>query len=121
MSFFGQKYNTLHDLYLHELKDLHSAETQLTKALPKMAASANSPQLRQAFETHLRETENQLQRLETIGSKLGADLSGHTCDAMKGLVSEGSDWISEDAEPAVKDAGLISQAQRVEHYEMAGY
>ena len=121
MSLFGQKYKTLRDLYIHELKDLYSAETQITKALPKMKTSASSESLKQAFETHLRETENQVQRLETIGQKLGESLTGHTCEAMKGLVTESSDWISEDAEPAVKDAGLIAAAQRVEHYEMAGY
>ena len=123
MSLFGlgEKFDTLQDLYVHLLKDLYSAENQLTVALPKMAAATNSPDLRQAFETHLRETETQITRLETIADKLGVSLSGYTCMGMKGCISEGSDWISEDATSAVKDAGLIMEAQHAEHYEMAGY
>ena len=117
----GEKFNTLQDLYVHLLKDLYSAENQLTKALPRMAAASNSPDLKQAFETHLRETETQITRLETIADKLGTSLSGYTCTGMKGTISEGSDWISEDATSAVKDAGLIMEAQHAEHYEIAGY
>lgn len=117
----GEKFDTLKDLYVHLLKDLYSAENQLTKALPKMAAASNDPALKQAFETHLRETENQITRLETISDKLGQPLTGYTCTGMKGCISEGSDWISEDATSAVKDAGLIMEAQHAEHYETAGY
>ena len=117
----GEKFNTLQDLYVHLLKDLYSAENQLTKALPKLAAASNSPDLKQAFETHLRETENQIVRLDTIADKLGVSLTGYTCTGMKGTISEGSDWISEEATTAVKDAGLIMEAQHAEHYEMAGY
>ena len=117
----GEKFNTLQDLYVHLLKDLYSAEQQLTKALPKMAAASNAPDLKQAFETHLRETETQITRLETIADKLGVSLTGYTCTGMKGCISEGSDWISEDATSAVKDAGLIMEAQHAEHYEIAGY
>ena len=123
MSLFGlgEKFNTLQDLYVHLLKDLYSAENQLTKALPKLAAASHSPDLKQAFETHLRETENQITRLDTIADKLGVSLTGYTCTGMKGTISEGSDWIGEDANSAVKDAGLIMEAQHAEHYEMAGY
>ena len=123
MSLFGlgEQFNTLQDLYVHLLKDLYSAENQLTKALPKMAEASKSPDLRLAFETHLRETETQITRLETIADKLGVSLTGYTCNGMKGIISEGSGWIGEDATDAVKDAGLIMEAQHAEHYEMAGY
>ena len=117
----GEKFDTLQDLYVHLLKDLYSAENQLTKALPKLAVASNSPDLKQAFEIHLRETENQVTRLDTIADKLGVSLSGYTCTGMKGSISEGSEWIGEDATSAVKDAGLIMEAQHAEHYEMAGY
>ncbi len=115
------KFATLNDLYLEQLKDLHSAETQLIKALPKMAKAASSPELKAAFTAHLEETKEQLERLDQISEKLGKKLTGHTCAAMKGLIEEGSEWMEEDAEPEVMDAGLIAAAQRVEHYEMAGY
>ncbi|MBS0658140.1 MAG: ferritin-like domain-containing protein [Verrucomicrobia bacterium] len=115
------KLNTLADLLLHELKDLHSAETQLTKALPKMAQAATNPELRAGFEEHLEQTRNHLARLEAIGEQLGAQLTGHKCQAMEGLIKEGAELISEDADDSVRDAGLIGAAQRVEHYEMAGY
>lgn len=121
MSLFGQKFSNLKDLYEHLLKDLYSAETQLTKALPKMAAAAHSADLKQAFETHLRETQNQITRLETIAKKRNATLTGYTCHGMKGIISEGSEWSGEDAEPSVMDAGLIMEAQHAEHYEIAGY
>jgi ferritin-like metal-binding protein YciE len=115
------KFASLHDLYLEQLKDLHSAESQLTKALPKMAKAANSPELKSAFTEHLAETKEQLARLDEIGEKLKKSLTGHTCAAMKGLIEEGAEWMEEDAAPEVMDAGLIAAAQRVEHYEMAGY
>src|ERR1700748_1142741 len=115
------KFASLNDLYIEQLKDLHSAETQLIKALPKMAKAAKSPELKAAFTEHLEETKEQLERLNQISEKLGKRLTGHTCAAMKGLIEEGSEWMEEDAEPGVMDAGLIASAQRVEHYEMAGY
>jgi len=115
------KLETLRDLYIEELRDLYNAETQITKALPKMAKAATSPELKTAFETHLKETEGQIERLETIFEALGKSPKGKTCAAMKGLVEEGSELMSEDADPTVLDAGLIAAAQRVEHYEMAGY
>ena len=100
---------------------MYSAENQLIKALPKMAAASHAPDLKQAFETHLRETETQITRLDTIADKLGVSLTGYTCTGMKGCISEGSGWIDEDATSAVKDAGLIMEAQHAEHYETAGY
>src|ERR1700678_4769936 len=115
------KFLTLHDLYLEQLKDLHSAETQLITALPKMANAASTPKLKSAFTAHLTETKEQLVRLNKISTKLGKPFTGHTCAAMKGLIKEGSEWMAEDAAPEVMDAGLIAAAQRVEHYEMAGY
>ena len=115
------KLKSLEDLLHHELQDLYSAETQLLKALPKMAKAAHSDDLRAAFEEHLEQTQTQVERLEEAGEILGKKLTGHTCKAMKGLIEEGSDLIDEDAEPTVKDAGLIGAAQRVEHYEIAGY
>lgn len=112
---------TLRDLYIDELKDLYNAEHQLEKALPKMAKAATEPQLKQSFEMHLEQTKGHIQRLEQIFKELGEKPTGKVCLAMKGLVEEGAEMISEDAEASVKDAGLISSAQRVEHYEMAGY
>ena len=115
------KFSSLQDLYIEQLKDLHSAETQLTKALPKMAKAANTPELKSAFTAHLEETKEHLVRLDQIGEKLDQSLGEQTCAAMKGLIEEGAEWMEEDAEPEVMDAGLIAAAQRVEHYEIAGY
>jgi ferritin-like metal-binding protein YciE len=113
--------NDLRDLYIDELRDLYSAEKQLLRALPKMAKNANDDKLRQAFETHTEETKGHVERLEQIFDKLGKKPGGKTCKAMQGLVEEGKEKMEEDAEPEVLDAGLISAAQRVEHYEIAGY
>jgi ferritin-like metal-binding protein YciE len=115
------KLNTLEALFHHELKDLYSAETQLVKALPKMAKAASNPDLKAGFEQHLEETKVHVQRLEQIGGQLGKALSGHKCKGMEGLLEEGADLISEEADDTVRDAGLIGAAQRVEHYEMAAY
>lgn len=115
------KLKTLQDLFIHELKDLYSAETQLVKALPKMAKAASHDELRAAFEEHLEETKGQVERLEQIAEMCETKLTGHKCKAMEGLIAEGADMIAEDAEDTVRDAGLIGAAQRVEHYEMAGY
>jgi ferritin-like metal-binding protein YciE len=111
----------LHDLLLDELKDLYSAENQLTKALPKMAKAAASEELRTAFEDHLKETENQVNRLDRIFKELEASGKGKKCQAMAGLIEEGKEIIDEDAEDSVRDAALIAAAQKVEHYEIAGY
>jgi ferritin-like metal-binding protein YciE len=112
---------SLQDLYLEQLKDLHSAERQIIDALPKMIKAASHPELRQAFEKHLRQTEEQLRRLEQIGKRAGEDLSGHKCKGMEGLLEEGKEIMEKRADSDVLDAALISAAQRVEHYEMAGY
>ena len=113
--------DTLKDLYVEELKDLYSAEKQLVKALPKMAKAANSPELQKAFKAHLRQTAEHAARLEKICGELGVSPRGKKCVGMEGLIEEGSDLIKEEPEPDVLDAGLISAAQHVEHYEMAGY
>jgi ferritin-like metal-binding protein YciE len=115
------KLGSLHDLYLDELKDLYSAENQLVKALPKMAKAANAPELRAAFEEHLEETRNQVKRLERIFKELDASPRGKKCKGMEGLIEEGKEILGEDADANVLDAALIAAAQRVEHYEMAGY
>lgn len=115
------KLKTLRDLYVDELKDLYSAENQLVKALPKMAKAASNEELSQAFTDHLAETEQQVERLEKIFQGLGISPKGKKCKAMEGLVTEGKELIDEEADPMVKDAALIAAAQRVEHYEMAGY
>jgi ferritin-like metal-binding protein YciE len=115
------KLDSLKDLYLEQLKDLYSAETQLVEALPKMAEAASARDLRQAFTEHLRQTQEQVRRLERIFQDLGENPKGHTCEGMKGLLKEGEEMIKMRGEPAVLDAGLIAAAQRVEHYEIAGY
>lgn len=115
------KLNSLQELLVEEIKDLYDAEHQLTKALPKMAKAATNTQLQNAFNSHLTETEGHIKRLEQVFEALGEKPTRKTCKAMKGLVEEGSEAIEEDMEPEVKDAALIAAAQRVEHYEMAGY
>jgi ferritin-like metal-binding protein YciE len=115
------KLNSLHDLYLNELKDLYNAEDRIIKALPKMTEAASSPELRQAFENHLQQTRVQAQRLEQIFERLGEPAKGQKCKGMEGILEEGEDLMDQDAPPAVADAALISSAQRVEHYEIAGY
>ena len=112
---------TFEDLFIDELKDLYDAEHQLTKALPKMAEAATAPDLKKAFESHLTQTEGHIKRLEQVFEGMGKKASRKTCAAMKGLVEEGSEVIKEDMDAEVKDAALIGAAQRVEHYEMAGY
>jgi ferritin-like metal-binding protein YciE len=115
------KLNDLKSLFIHELKDLYSAEKQLTKALPKMAKAASHDGLRDAFEHHLQETETQIKRLDDIFAELDASPGGARCAAMKGLIEEGKELLTEDGDASVRDAGLICAAQRVEHYEIAGY
>ncbi|RNI27215.1 ferritin-like domain-containing protein [Rufibacter immobilis] len=115
------KLKTLEDLFEHQLKDLYSAEKQLIAALPKMAKVTEDPKLRAAFETHLEETKEQKVRLEKVCELVGISPGRMKCKAMEGLVEEGEETIEEDATPEVKDAGLIASAQRIEHYEIAGY
>ncbi|WP_040495094.1 ferritin-like domain-containing protein [Fulvivirga imtechensis] len=111
----------LEDLFKHELQDLYSAETQIIEALPKMAEKASNSELKNGFKTHLEETKKQKQRLEEVSTELGFDLKGTTCKAMQGLIREGEDIMKEDADKEVMDAALIAAAQRIEHYEIAGY
>lgn len=111
----------LKDLFEHHLKDLYSAESQLIKALPKMAKKAQDKKLKKAFEDHLEETKEHKERLSEICKELGFKATGETCKAMKGLIEEAEDFLKEDASEDVRDAGLIADAQRVEHYEISGY
>jgi ferritin-like metal-binding protein YciE len=115
------KLNSLNKLYLEELRDLYSAETQLVKALPKMAKGASSDELKEAFESHLEQTKEHVERLTEIFDQLEEKPTGKTCQAMKGLIEEGSEMLEQEGEESVIDAGLIAAAQRVEHYEIAAY
>jgi ferritin-like metal-binding protein YciE len=115
------KLDDLRKLYVHELKDLYSAEKQLLEALPKMERAASDADLKQAFASHLKETQRHVQRLEDIFSRLEFEPGGQRCAGMDGLIEEASEMMKEDAPEGVKDAGLIAAAQRVEHYEIAGY
>ena len=109
------------DLLVEELKDLYSAETQLIKALPRMAKAASSDELKNAFQTHLEQTKGHAERLEKIMKQLDESPKGKTCKAMKGLIEEGKEAMEEDAADAIMDLALITAAQKVEHYEIAGY
>lgn len=115
------KKNSLRHLYLEELKDLYNAENQLVKALPKMARAATSEELRAGFEEHLEQTKGHVSRLEEIFEAMEESPKGKKCKGMEGLITEGSEMIGEDPGDEELDAGLISAAQRVEHYEIAGY
>jgi ferritin-like metal-binding protein YciE len=112
---------SLRELFVEQLQDLYSAENQIVKALPKMIKAANSEQLKAGFQEHLRQTEQQVKRLEQIFDRLDEDAEGKKCKGMEGLLKEGEELMKEDAAPEVLDAGLISAAQHVEHYEIAGY
>ncbi len=115
------KLDSLKKLYVHELKDLYSAETQLIEALPKMIDAASDKDLKGALESHLKETKTHVSRLESIFKDLDFEPGGHRCAAMEGLVKEGEGLINSDIESSVLDAALIAASQRIEHYEMAGY
>lgn len=121
MAMFSTEFNNLNDLFIQQLEDLYDAEQRLTKALPKMADAATNPDLKSAFQTHLQQTEGHVQRLESIFHRLGREPERETCDAMKGLIKEGETMIDAKGDKDVRDAALIAAAQRVEHYEMAGY
>ena len=112
---------TLQKLYVEQLKDLYSAEHQILEALPKMIQKASHSDLKRGFQEHYQQTEQQVQRLEEIASMIGEDLGGHECEGMKGLLKEGESAMEEFKDSDVLDAALIAAAQRVEHYEMAGY
>jgi ferritin-like metal-binding protein YciE len=115
------KISTLEELFIEQLQDLFSAESQLIKALPKMADAATSPELKKGFLHHLEQTKIHAQRLESILTRYDARTDAKTCQAMKGLIKEGDETISEYTTDEVRDAALIADAQRVEHYEIAGY
>ena len=115
------KLDTLQKLYTDELRDLYNAENQLLKALPKMAKAVSSEELKEAFDKHLEQTKGHVERLEEVFEQLGEKPKGKTCQAMKGLIEEGSEILGEDGEDSVIDAGIIVAAQKVEHYEIAGY
>ena len=115
------KLASLRDLYINELRDLYSAENQIIKALPRMAKAASAPELRKAFQEHLEVTRGQVERLEQIFAKLGANPRRKKCKAMEGLIEEGKEMMGEDMEEDTMDAALISIAQKVEHYEIASY
>jgi ferritin-like metal-binding protein YciE len=113
--------DNLQELLIEELKDIYNAEGQLLKALPRMSKKATNPKLKKAFETHTRETEGQIKRLEQAFEKLGEKAKGKKCHAMEGLLEEGKEVMSEDMDDDVMDAALIAAAQKVEHYEIATY
>jgi len=115
------KLDSLQKLYIEELRDLYNAENQLVKALPKMAKHASHQELKQAFEDHLEQTKEHVERLDEIFKRLDEKPTGKTCKAMKGLIEEGSEYLEKDGDESVLDAALIGAAQRVEHYEIAGY
>lgn len=115
------KLDALRKVYVEQLKDMYSAETQLLEAIPKMAEAATSEKLTQAFHDHLKETQGQIARLETIFESLEYEPGGHRCKAMAGLIEEGEEIIKSDGEPEARDAALICAAQKVEHYEIATY
>jgi ferritin-like metal-binding protein YciE len=112
---------TLDELLVTELRDLYHAEKQLTKALPKMAKTASAPELRECFETHLEETRGQIERLEEIFEQLGTGTRGKRCEAMEGLLAEAREHMEEIDEATIRDVAMIGAAQKVEHYEIAGY
>lgn len=115
------KLDSLEKLWLEELKDLYDAEKQITEALPKMADATETTELRQAFNDHLQQTEGHIQRLEEVFEELGMDKPRKKCKGMEGLIKEGEDMMKETSDDMTRDAALIAAAQRVEHYEMAGY
>ncbi|HEY3244889.1 MAG TPA: ferritin-like domain-containing protein [Phycisphaerae bacterium] len=115
------KIASLEDLYVEELKDLYNAESQIVKALPKLAKAATAPELQEAFQEHLEQTRGQVDRLDQIFERRGRNPGRKKCTGMQGIIEEGKDLLDAEAEPAVLDAGLIAAAQKVEHYEIAGY
>lgn len=112
---------SIEELFIDELKDLYSAEKQITKSLPKLVKAATSPELKEAFASHLKETEGQIERLDKVFAILSKNPRGKMCHGMKGVLEEGAEVLKETEKGSVRDAALISAAQRVEHYEMAGY
>jgi len=121
MGLFTKDIQTFEDLFLHQLQDVYYAEHQITKALPKMIDKATDPALKQGFQTHLRETEGQIERLDRVFAMLGEEAKGATCPAIEGIIKEANEVAGEIADKAVLDAALIASAQAVEHYEITRY
>lgn len=121
MALFSMKLENLQQLYLKELRDLYDAENQITDALPKLIDAAHNSELKNALQEHLNVTQSQIARLDQIFQSLNEKSSGETCKGMKGVIKEGDEIVSAGGDPSTVDAGIISAAQRVEHYEMAGY
>jgi ferritin-like metal-binding protein YciE len=121
MALFTKPIKTLDDLFVHTLQDIYYAEQQITKALPMMIEKTHNPQLRQGFQTHLRETEHQITRLEQVFQALGEPVKGATCDAIDGIIKEAKSVVSDVDDAAVRDVALASSAQAVEHYEISRY
>jgi ferritin-like metal-binding protein YciE len=121
MGLFSKDIKTMNDLFLHTLQDIYYAETQIAKALPDMVQKSNDPQLKQGFETHLRETQNHVKRLEQVFQLLGQKVQGVDCPAIDGIIEEADDVAGEVEQKPVLDAALIAAAQAVEHYEMTRY
>jgi ferritin-like metal-binding protein YciE len=121
MALFSMKLDNLKALFVNELRDLYDAENQITKALPKLIDKSQNPQLKSGLKEHLEVTQGQIKRLDRIFQMLNEKATGETCKGMKGLIAEGDEMVSHSGDASVIDAGIISAAQRVEHYEMAGY
>lgn len=121
MALFGMKIENLNQLFVEQLRDLYDGEKQITEALPKLIEKATNPELKGALEEHLEVTRRQITRLEGIFQQLGEKPSGESCKGMKGVIAEGDHVVGKSEDPAVRDASIITSAQRVEHYEMAGY
>jgi ferritin-like metal-binding protein YciE len=121
MALFSMKLENLQQLYVKELRDLYDAEKQITDALPKLIDAANNPELKSALQEHLTVTNTQISRLDRIFQSLNEKPTGETCKGMKGVIKEGDEMMATGGDPSTVDAGIISAAQRVEHYEMAGY
>ena len=121
MALFSMKLENLQQLFVKELRDLYDAEDQITQALPKLIDAAHHPELKSALQEHLQITRQQISRLDQIFQKLNQKATGETCKGMKGVIKEGDEIVSAGGDPSTVDAGIISAAQRVEHYEMAGY
>lgn len=115
------KLSSLHQLLIMEVKDLYSAETQLVEALPKMVKAIHSPKVKKAFEQHLEQTKEQVTRMKEAGTHLGVDVTTHTCRAMEGLIQEAEEMMKNDGDPMIQDLAILSVAQRIENYEVAGY
>ena len=121
MALFSMNVENLQQLFVEQLRDLYDGEQQITEALPKLIEKASNPQLKSALQEHLEITNRQIERLDEIFEQLDEDADGETCKGMKGVIKEGDDLVGKADDPAVRDASIITSAQRVEHYEIAGY